>query len=100
MTIVVPALDAAAALGAALDACREAADAEVLVVDGGSRDATREIARRRGARVVESAAGRGRQLAAGAEAARGDWFLFLHADTRPAPGWSGAARTFMAEQGA
>ena len=100
MTIVVPALDAAAALGAALDACREAADAEVLVVDGGSRDATREIARRRGARVVESAAGRGRQLAAGAEAARGDWFLFLHADTRPAPGWSGAARAFMAEQGA
>ncbi len=100
LTIVVPALDAGAALGATLDACREAAGAEVLVVDGGSRDATREVARRSGARVVESAPGRGRQLAFGAAEARGDWLLFLHADTQPAPGWAGAARAFMAGPGA
>ncbi len=100
LTIVVPALDAAASLGATLDACREAASAETLVVDGGSRDATRDVARRRGARVVDSAPGRGRQLAAGAAAARGDWLLFLHADTRPAPGWAAAARAFMAAPGA
>ena len=54
-----------------------------------------------GARVVESAApGRGRQLALGAGAARGEWLLFLHADTRPAPGWAGAVRDFMAAPGA
>jgi rSAM/selenodomain-associated transferase 2 len=97
LTIVVPALDAARTLGATLDACAEAAGAEVLVVDGGSRDATREVARRRGARVLESMPGRGRQLALGAGAARGDWLLFLHADTRPTPGWIAAARAFMAE---
>jgi rSAM/selenodomain-associated transferase 2 len=100
LTIVVPALDAAAALGATLDACGEAANAEVLVVDGGSRDETRAIAREHGACVLESPPGRGRQLALGAGAARGEWLLFLHADTRPAPGWAGAARFFMAEPGA
>lgn len=99
LTIVIPALDAAAVLGATLGACREAAGAEVLVVDGGSRDATRETALRGGARVVESAPGRGRQLALGAAAARRAWLLFLHADTRPAPGWAGAVRDFMARHG-
>lgn len=100
LTIIVPALNAGASLGATLDACGEAAGAEVLVVDGGSRDATRDIARSRGARVVESAPGRGRQLALGAAEAQGKWLFFLHADTRPAPGWAGAARFFMAEPGA
>ena len=100
LTIVVPALEAGAVLGATLDACGEAAGAEVLVVDGGSRDGTRDVARRSGARVVESAPGRGRQLALGAGEARGEWLLFLHADTRPAPGWAAAARAFMAEPGA
>src|SRR5918995_3940902 len=99
LTIVIPALDAAACLRATLDACREAVGAEVLVVDGGSRDATRDVARRGGARVVESAPGRGRQLALGAEEARAEWLLFLHADTRPAPGWAAVARAFMAAPG-
>src|SRR5215212_8379555 len=100
LAVVIPTLNAAACLGATLEACREAVGAEVLVVDGGSRDATRDIARGGGARVVESAPGRGRQLALGAEEARGAWMLFLHADTRPAPGWAVAARAFMDRPGA
>jgi rSAM/selenodomain-associated transferase 2 len=95
LTVVLPTLNAAACLGATLEACGEAAGAEVLVVDGGSRDATRDIARGGGARVVESAPGRGRQLAIGAGEARGAWMLFLHADTRPVAGWAVAARAFM-----
>jgi rSAM/selenodomain-associated transferase 2 len=95
LTIVIPALNAAKTLGATLAACAGAEGAEILVVDGGSRDGTAALARDSGARVVESPPGRGVQLAAGAAAARGDWLLFLHADTRPAPGWAAAARAFM-----
>jgi len=53
-----------------------------LTVPGGSTDATVDLARAAGAEVVRAEAGRGRQLAAGAAAARGPWLLFLHADTR------------------
>ena len=84
ISVVVPALDEESELGPCLDSvARQCPPAhEVLVVDGGSRDATRELARAAGARVVESARGRGRQLNAGAREARGELLLFLHADTR------------------
>jgi len=93
LSVVIPALDAAGTLGACLKALSEVP--ELVVVDGGSRDATREIARTAGARVVDAPRGRGVQLAAGAEAARGDWLLFLHADTRLSAGWRGAAEEHM-----
>lgn len=51
------------------------------MVDGGSTDRTREVARVRGATVVESPRSRGRQLTRGASIATGDTLLFLHADT-------------------
>lgn len=55
---------------------------EVIVADGGSTDATAELAKQHGARLIRSAPGRGRQMNAGARAARGACFLFLHADSR------------------
>ncbi|HBZ72075.1 MAG TPA: hypothetical protein DEP35_21045, partial [Deltaproteobacteria bacterium] len=54
---------------------------DVLVVDGGSSDATRERACAAGARVLVAERGRARQLAAGAAATRGEAIVFLHADT-------------------
>jgi hypothetical protein len=48
-----------------------------------------------GARVIRSPRGRGRQIAAGVSAARGEWLLLLHADTRLAPGWRSEAARFM-----
>jgi len=95
LSIVIPTLNAARGLGAVLTACAEAG-AEIVVADGGSTDGTVQLASAAGARVVRAPRGRGPQLATGAAAAGGAWLLFLHADTRPAPGWTAAARAFMA----
>jgi rSAM/selenodomain-associated transferase 2 len=71
---------------------------EVILVDGGSSDGTVGVAAQAGARVVEAGApGRGRQLAAGAAAARSGWLLFLHADTCLAPGWARAVGRALAD---
>lgn len=85
LSVVIPALNAADSLAATL-AALDGFD-EIIVVDGGSRDGTAALARRLGARVIETAPGRGGQLAAGAAAATSDWLLFLHADTVLSPGW-------------
>ncbi len=91
-TVIIPALNAAASLGAVLAAC---VGLPAVVVDGGSTDGTADLARRAGARVVAAPRGRGVQLAAGAAAAEGEWLLFLHADTRPGPGWREAVQAAM-----
>lgn len=85
LTIVIPALNASASLGACF-ATLDGAD-EIVVVDGGSSDDSAAVADRSGARVIAAPRGRGSQLRAGGEAARGDWLLFLHADTRLGAGW-------------
>ncbi|MDT5295575.1 MAG: hypothetical protein QOJ76_2455 [Acidobacteriota bacterium] len=82
ISIIIPALNEARSIGSTLDAAaRVRGRVEVIVVDGGSADATAEVARGRGARVVNARCGRGAQMHAGALAARGDVLWFLHADT-------------------
>jgi len=98
LTVIVPALNAAGTLARALAALEEGRGSfalSVLVVDGGSKDGTAELARRLGADVLATAPGRGTQLRAGAAARHSDWLLFLHADTMLAPGWSNEAAKFM-----
>lgn len=97
LSIVVPTLDAAAGLDRTLRAAAPDAD-ELIVADGGSTDATAEIAERWHAKLIVAPRGRGSQLAAGALAASGDWLLFLHADTVLAANWSVAAHRFTAER--
>ncbi len=82
ISVVIPALNEADNVAAAVRSAAASAIAEVIVVDGGSDDATVEAAAKAGARVVSSSRGRARQLNAGAKGASGDVLLFLHADTR------------------
>lgn len=84
VSIVIPVYNEEATIGAVLDCLSVFRSAEVIVVDGGSTDRTAEIAAGR-ARLIRAKCGRAKQMNAGAEAARGDVLLFLHADVRLAP---------------
>lgn len=85
-SIILPVLNEAPLIAARLgDLRREMPGVEVIVVDGGSRDATVEIARPLADRVITSAPGRAVQMNAGAAVAGGDVLLFLHVDTRLPP---------------
>jgi rSAM/selenodomain-associated transferase 2 len=84
LSIIVPVLDEGEGIAATLDVLADmrAVGTELIVVDGGSRDATIQRARLRADRVISAPRGRALQMNAGAEKASGDVLLFLHADTR------------------
>jgi rSAM/selenodomain-associated transferase 2 len=80
ISVIIPALNEEGSLAPTLESLRAAAGGcVIIVVDGGSADATRAIAARYG-KVVDSPPGRAIQMNRGAAAARGDILLFLHAD--------------------
>ncbi len=99
LSVVIPTFNAASTLAATLDSLDSqliGVDYEVVVTDGASSDASLAIAEAKGARFISVAHGRGAQLAAGGDAARGDWLLFLHADTVLGESWRMEAAAFMA----
>jgi rSAM/selenodomain-associated transferase 2 len=83
LSIIVPVLDEAAVIAATLQAlqARRGAALEVIVVDGGSADATMALAQPLADKLITAPRGRARQMNAGAAAATGDVLVFLHADT-------------------
>jgi rSAM/selenodomain-associated transferase 2 len=83
ISIIIPALNEAAGIGATLAALQplRSRGHDVIVVDGGSEDGTPELARPLADRVIAAPRGRASQMNAGAAEARGDVVLFLHADT-------------------
>ena len=81
ISVIIPVLDEEKLIGARLAELAAAHAHEVIVVDGGSCDRTRELVKASGiARLVEAARGRASQMNAGARAASGEVLLFLHAD--------------------
>lgn len=84
ITVVMPVLDEAAGIVEQLLSLQRlrADGAELIVVDGGSRDDTVALAQPLADRIVLADRGRGLQMNAGAASARGEILLFLHADTR------------------
>ncbi|MBZ8117212.1 glycosyltransferase [Roseovarius sp. LXJ103] len=93
LSVVIPTLDAAAALPRTLGALMEGLEAglvrELIISDGGSGDATRAMAEEVGAIWTSGAPSRGGQLRRGVDASAGAWVLVLHADTVLPEGWSG-----------
>lgn len=89
ISVVIPTLDEAERIAALVGSLLRDG-VEVIVVDGGSADATPALAREAGASVLESDRGRAAQLRRGSENANGDLILFLHADTRLSAGWHDA----------
>ncbi|MDQ7005881.1 MAG: TIGR04283 family arsenosugar biosynthesis glycosyltransferase [Acidobacteriota bacterium] len=83
LSVVIPALDEEQGISATLAALQPARRLghEVVLVDGGSADRTRERARPLVDRLLDSPAGRAGQMNRGAAEACGDGLLFLHADT-------------------
>jgi rSAM/selenodomain-associated transferase 2 len=82
LSVIVPMLNEEQSIGATLRALRSAAPrAEIVVVDGGSSDRSREAARGLCDILIQAPRGRARQMNAGAAAALSDVLAFVHADT-------------------
>ncbi len=94
LSVIIPTLSAGDRLQDCLVALMEGLEAgliaDLVVSDGGSTDDSVAIADAWGAHIVTGPASRGGQLRRGCEAAKGAWFLVLHADTVLEPGWTQA----------
>jgi rSAM/selenodomain-associated transferase 2/rSAM/selenodomain-associated transferase 1 len=88
VSLIIPARNEERQIAATLHAVRQSPCHEVIVVDGGSIDATAQHAKEAGATVLTSRPGRARQMNAGAARAKGGSLLFLHADTLLPPEWA------------
>ncbi|MEC7289259.1 MAG: TIGR04283 family arsenosugar biosynthesis glycosyltransferase [Pseudomonadota bacterium] len=103
LSIIIPAYNAEdvlpLCLGGLMPGLETGLIREVILVDGGSEDQTRRIAEGSGATVVTAPAkGRAAQLRHGFDQARGDWLLFLHADTALSRDWAERAKSHIAER--
>ena len=85
VTLLVPTLDEEKALPALVEAfaALDPQPAEILLVDGGSRDGTEKIARKAGWRVLDAPKGRALQINQGVREAKGELVCVVHADTLP-----------------
>lgn len=94
LSVIIPTLDEGERIIPTLGSLKGLVD-EIIVSDGGSNDDTVAMSKSFGAKVLLSVRGRGVQLKIGAEEAKGEWLLFLHADTVLSDGWFEETKEFM-----
>lgn len=94
VAVIIPALNEEGIVAGAIDSARRAGAHEIVVADGGSIDATRDVARGAGATIVMAQAPRSVVMNRAAAAVTSDAIVFLHSDTRLPP--SAAERVALA----
>ncbi len=100
ISTVIPVLNEQDRVEQAVQQAWEAGSDEVIVADGGSTDATCEISQALSCTTITSRRGRAAQQNAGAQQARGEVLLFLHADTHLPPGGADQIRRLLADPSA
>ncbi|OLP18310.1 glycosyltransferase [Leptolyngbya sp. 'hensonii'] len=99
ISIVIPVLNEASTIAGVLAAAQAGVELEVIVVDGGSSDGTLQQVQGSGVRLLQTSAGRARQMNQGAAIATGGILLFLHGDTRLPIGFDQQVRQTLAKSG-
>ena len=97
ISIIIPTINEANNLPLLLsDSSTLQKEGEIIIVDCGSEDKTIEIANIYGAKVfISKERNRGLQLDIGARNSKGDWLIFLHADTRLTHDWFRKKNLFL-----
>ena len=99
ISVIIPTLNEAGTLAAAVASVGSPDDVEIIVVDGGSDDDTTRVAESLGVEVLTCPRGRAMQMNRGADEATADILLFLHADTRLPIGWADHVRETLSRPG-
>jgi uncharacterized protein len=100
ISAIIPALNESERIEGTIQSTLQGVNVEVVVVDGGSIDGTRELSARMGARVLCAGQGRAIQMNEGARNASGEILLFLHADTCLPRGYDEEIRNALDDKGA
>ncbi|MDJ0722489.1 MAG: TIGR04283 family arsenosugar biosynthesis glycosyltransferase [Desulfobacterales bacterium] len=99
ISVIIPTLDEEKTIAPLLGDLQQARRAEIIVVDGGSRDRTVVRAQQMGAHVIRTPPGRARQMNRGAAEARGRLLFFVHADSRLPTGFDDLLRRTLGTRG-
>ena len=97
LSVIIPTYNEEAVLAHTLKRIGCADNTEIIVADGGSTDATHEIAEKAGAKLLKVQTGRAHQMNAGAAVAKGRMLLFIHADTLPPDSYADLIRRVLAD---